>query len=80
MVWCLWTTPARLSAPPMLWSDQRTALLLDRWRALPEEERARLSNPLVAGMAGPIVSRLTAELPRSSGWVERELQLVTKHL
>jgi xylulokinase len=51
--------------PAVLWPDQRAASSLDAWRALPETVRERLGNPLVAGMAGPILSWLRDHEPRS---------------
>ncbi len=36
----------------ILWADSRSGHQLDRYRALPGEERRRLANPLVTGMAG----------------------------
>jgi xylulokinase len=37
--------------------------LLERWRALPEPVRARLANPLVAGMTGPVMAWLGEHEP-----------------
>ncbi len=45
--------------PALLWPDQRAAEVLPQWRDLPTDARARLSNPLVAGMAGPLLSWLS---------------------
>jgi xylulokinase len=51
--------------PALLWPDQRAAGTLARWRELPPEVRARLSNPLVAGMAGPLLGWLREHDPES---------------
>jgi xylulokinase len=51
--------------PAVLWPDQRAASSLAAWRALPETVRGRLGNPLVAGMAGPILSWLGEHEPSS---------------
>jgi xylulokinase len=73
--------------PALLWPDQRSAETLARWRALPSEVRGRLSNPLVAGMAGPLLTWLRQHEPESLGrtsavispkdWLRRELTGVT---
>lgn len=47
----------------ILWPDQRAERVLPRWRALPEPRLARLGNPLVPGMAGPILTAVGAEQP-----------------
>jgi xylulokinase len=51
--------------PAILWPDRRAADTLDRWRALPEPARARLANPLVPGMTGPIVAWLAEHEPHA---------------
>lgn len=51
--------------PAVLWPDQRAATVLEAWRALPAQTQDRLANPLVAGMAGPILSWLGAHEPDS---------------
>ncbi|HJU98554.1 MAG TPA: FGGY family carbohydrate kinase [Jiangellaceae bacterium] len=51
--------------PAVLWPDQRAVPSLSAWRALPAAARERLGNPLVAGMAGPILSWLGEHEPRS---------------
>src|SRR3954447_3174768 len=43
-------TPLR---PAVLWPDRRAETQLARWHALPPQLRARLGNPIVAGMFGP---------------------------
>ena len=50
------STPLR---PAILWADRRAELVLHRWRALPRQDRAALANPVVAGMAGPILDWLS---------------------
>ena len=49
--------------PAVLWPDRRAEPQLDRWRALSGEQRARLANPLAAGMAGPILAWLQEHDP-----------------
>jgi xylulokinase len=49
--------------PAVLWPDRRAVGMLERWRALPEPVRARLANPLVAGMTGPIIAWLVEHEP-----------------
>jgi xylulokinase len=51
--------------PAVLWPDQRAVSSLGAWHALPQTVRQRLGNPLVAGMAGPILSWLREHEPRS---------------
>ena len=48
-------TPLR---PAILWPDRRSQHHLSRWRELSAADRARLSNPIVPGMFGPILSWL----------------------
>jgi xylulokinase len=50
-------------APALLWSDQRAVVEVNRWRALPEAERAALANPLVPGMTGPMLAWLARHRP-----------------
>ena len=50
-------------APALLWPDQRAAGELDRWRGLPDADRAALANPLAAGMTGPLLAWLVAHRP-----------------
>ncbi|MEA2443345.1 MAG: xylulokinase [Thermoleophilales bacterium] len=49
--------------PALLWPDRRAAPLLDRWRSLLPERLAALANPLVPGMAGPMLAWLAQEDP-----------------
>jgi len=50
-------------APALLWPDRRAAAELQRWRELPEADRAALANPLAAGMTGPLLAWLVAHHP-----------------
>jgi xylulokinase len=73
--------------PAILWPDTRAGDVLGDWVALHPEARERLANPLVAGMAGPILGWLRAHEPESvprSGtvlspkdWLRRQLTGVT---
>lgn len=49
------TTPIR---PALLWCDARAETQLELYRQLPAQVRARLGNPLSAGMAGPLLAWL----------------------
>jgi xylulokinase len=49
--------------PPVLWPDRRATAEVDRWRALPAEDRAALANPLVPGMTGPVLAWLAGHEP-----------------
>jgi xylulokinase len=49
--------------PAILWPDRRATAELDRWRALPEGDRAALANPLVPGMTGPMLAWLARHEP-----------------
>jgi xylulokinase len=49
--------------PAVLWPDQRAVSVMDRWHALAPEVRGRLSNPLVPGMAGPLLTWLREHEP-----------------
>jgi xylulokinase len=49
--------------PALLWPDRRAAPQLDRWRALAPERLAALANPLVPGMAGPMLAWLHEHEP-----------------
>ncbi len=51
--------------PAMLWSDTRAETELEEYRRLPTSMRQRLANPLVAGMAGPMLSWLARHEPAS---------------
>jgi xylulokinase len=57
--------------PAMLWADSRAEAQLDRWRTAPQHLRARTANPLVAGMAGPLLRWVADEQPdcyRDARW------------
>ncbi|GAA1135485.1 FGGY family carbohydrate kinase [Ornithinicoccus hortensis] len=43
-------------APAALWSDSRAAEVLERWHRLPGSVQARLANPVVPGMTGPLLA------------------------
>lgn len=49
--------------PAMTWADSRAVDQLALYRALPERLRARLANPLVPGMAGPMLAWLAENEP-----------------
>ena len=49
--------------PALLWPDRRAVDSLGPWRALPDERRAALANPLVPGMAGPLLAWLSIAEP-----------------
>jgi xylulokinase len=51
------------SRPAVLWPDQRAASVMDRWHDLAPEVRGALSNPLVPGMAGPLLTWLRDHEP-----------------
>lgn len=51
--------------PAVLWPDQRAAEVLSQWQELAPQARARLSNPIVAGMSGPVLSWLNARERKS---------------
>ena len=53
----------RPTRPAVLWPDQRAAWVLPRWVGLPRETRARLANPIFAGMAGPMLTWLRQNEP-----------------
>lgn len=53
-------TPLR---PAILWPDSRAVPQLDRWRALPPDDRAALANPLLPGMTGPMLAWLAEHEP-----------------
>jgi xylulokinase len=50
-------------APALLWPDRRAAAELQRWRDLPDVDRAALANPLAAGMTGPLLAWLATHRP-----------------
>src|SRR4051812_727235 len=49
--------------PALLWPDRRAVDVLELWRGLPDERRAALANPLVPGMAGPLLAWLARHEP-----------------
>jgi xylulokinase len=49
--------------PALLWPDRRAAAEVDRWRQLPDADRAALANPLSAGMTGPLLAWLATHQP-----------------
>jgi xylulokinase len=49
--------------PALLWPDRRAVDVLEVWRGLPDERRAALANPLVPGMAGPLLAWLARHEP-----------------
>lgn len=57
--------------PALLWADSRAVDVLARYRALDSSLRARLANPLVPGMAGPLLAWLAEHEPDNyahAGW------------
>jgi xylulokinase len=54
-------TPVR---PAVLWADARASSEVDTYRGLSDGTRARLANPVVPGMAGPILAWLVRHEPR----------------
>jgi xylulokinase len=59
----LTTASGRALRPAILHLDRRAQDDLDAYRALPEQVRAVLGNPLVPGMAGPILHWLATNEP-----------------
>ncbi len=53
-------TPTR---PAVLWPDRRAEDQTVLWRNLQQDKRARLANPISAGMAGPILAWLNEHEP-----------------
>ncbi len=51
--------------PAILWPDQRAVSCLETWAGLGVDARSRLGNPIVAGMAGPMLSWLHEFEPES---------------
>jgi xylulokinase len=51
--------------PAILWPDQRAVSCLETWTGLEVDARSRLGNPIVAGMAGPMLSWLHEFEPAS---------------
>ena len=49
--------------PAVLWPDRRAASVMGRWHDLAPEVRGALSNPLVPGMAGPLLTWLRDHEP-----------------
>lgn len=49
----------------LTWADTRASAHLEAWRALSDRQRARLGNPLVPGMTGPLLSWLVAREPQA---------------
>ncbi len=47
----------------VLWPDRRANAELDLWRSMPRTQRARLANPLVPGMTGPVLAWLARNEP-----------------
>ena len=57
--------------PAMLWLDRRAESSLEAYRALPPRSRAVLGNPLIPGMAGPMLHWLASHEPavlRDAEW------------
>ncbi|RBY74735.1 carbohydrate kinase [Geodermatophilus sp. TF02-6] len=50
-------------APAVLWPDSRAVAEVARWRALPDDARAALANPLVPGMTGPVLAWFAVHAP-----------------
>ncbi len=53
----------RPAGPAVLWPDQRASSVLSSWPTLPGDARARLANPVFAGMAGPMLTWLRQNEP-----------------
>jgi xylulokinase len=51
--------------PALLWADSRAAGCLQAYRSLGAPALARLANPLVPGMTGPMLSWIAANEPRT---------------
>ncbi len=49
--------------PAILWPDQRAASALPAWEAMAPADRSALSNPVFAGMAGPMLTWLREHEP-----------------
>ena len=60
--------------PALLWADRRATGALEHWRALPPARRAALGNPLVPGMAGPLLAWLADAEPDVLARAEWALQ------
>ena len=59
--------------PAMLWPDSRASEQVAQWKALDDDLRAPLSNPIVPGMAGPMLGWLAAHEPESLTAADRLL-------
>ena len=59
--------------PAVLWSDRRADGELSRWRDLPATDRARLANPIVPGMYGPVLGWLALHEPEVTARAEKAL-------
>ncbi|MGZ6348872.1 MAG: xylulokinase [Ktedonobacterales bacterium] len=51
--------------PALLWPDSRAEAELDRYQAVPVSMRTQLANPLVPGMAGPLLCWLADHEPEA---------------
>jgi xylulokinase len=60
--------------PALLWPDRRAEGELARYRALPASLQERLANPIVPGMAGPLLCWLTRHEPGAYQAAHRALQ------
>jgi xylulokinase len=60
--------------PAMLWLDRRAQSSLEAYRALPPRTRAVLGNPLIPGMAGPLLHWLASNEPATLRDAEWALQ------
>lgn len=49
--------------PAITWADRRAVDVLEAWRTLPADRRLALGNPLVPGMAGPLLAWLAGHEP-----------------
>lgn len=49
--------------PAITWADRRAVDALEAWRSLPADRREALGNPLVPGMAGPLLAWLAVSEP-----------------
>jgi xylulokinase len=51
--------------PAILWPDTRAEAVLAPWRELPEEDLAKLANPITPGMLGPICAWVRQHEPQA---------------
>lgn len=51
--------------PAITWADTRATAQAERWRNLPATARARLANPVVPGMTGPLLAWLLDHEPHT---------------